>query len=463
MRNILIPCLVALAAGASFDVRAQALTNPPAPLATDTELTLAKVESVPELIQIADAYGQKGDWRRYGYAMKRISQLRPQAGNIKYEMAAAYAMQDLKTEAFDALVRLQSTGYAFDLAGDDRMKNLHGTGVWDYLIANFKANEVEFGTGKQAFALPKGEQMIESLTWDDSGSRFLAGAMRTGEVFVAKSDGKLEPFVAADEDNGLWGVFDLLADAKRDTLWIASTADPRVKHAQAADYGRAGVWRFKLSDGEFLGKSVLPADGKTHELSSLAVNPNGDVFVGDSLTKQIFKLEGDTFRVVVQNPKLTSIRSLAASDDNKFLYFADYELGLFGLELGSGRAFDVAVPEHQTLFSIEDIDWYQGNLIAVQNGFSPRRVMRFTLDPSGKGIARAQPLEAARKAWGLPTRGTLAGDKYYFVANTQKDQYDRYGLVKDTKSLQPIRIWESDVRFAWNVDKGQIKPMARPN
>jgi hypothetical protein len=462
MRHLLMPCLLALAAGIAFDASAQALPNAPKPLATDTELALAQIESMPELIRIADAYGKTGDWRRYGYAMKRISQLRPFAGNIKYEMAAAYAMQDMKTEAYDSLVRLQTTGYAFDLEGDDRLKNLHGTGVWKYLVANFKANEIEFGSGKVAFEIPKGDQLIESIAWDANGSRFLAGAMRTGEIFVAGKDGKLAPFAAADEDNGMWGVFDLLADVKRDVLWVASTADSRVKHAKAADFGRAGVWRFKLSDGSYIGKAILPADQKVHELSSLAINPNGDVFVGDSYTRQIFKLEGDTFRVVVQNPKLTSIRALAASDDNKFLYFADYELGLFGLELDSGRAFDVAVGQHQTLFSIEDIEWYEGTLIAVQNGFTPRRVMRFNIDATGKRIVRAQALDAAHKAWGLPTRGTMAGDKYYFVSNTQKNQYDRYGLVMYANDLRAIRIWESDARFAWKA-KGQVKPLGKPD
>ena len=99
-----------------------------------------------------------------------------------------------------------------------------------------------------------------------------------------------------------------------------------------------------------------------------------------------------------------------------------------------------------------------GTLIAVQNGFAPRRVMRFNLDPTGRRIVRAQPLDAGRKAWGLPTRGTMAGDKYYFIANTQKDQFDRFGLVKDAKALQPVRIWESDARFAWDA-QGQVKAL----
>ena len=93
--------------------------------------------------------------------MKRLSEIRPQAGNIKYEMAAAYAMQDLKTEAFDALVRLQSTGYAFDIAADERLKNLHGTGVWDYLVPNFKANEVEFGQGHRPQGPPHDDAPVE--------------------------------------------------------------------------------------------------------------------------------------------------------------------------------------------------------------------------------------------------------------------------------------------------------------
>ena len=61
------------------------------------------------------------------------------------------------TRAFDLLVRMQSTGYAWDLSKDERFANLKGTGLWDYLLQNYAANAKPFGKGKVETTLPATE------------------------------------------------------------------------------------------------------------------------------------------------------------------------------------------------------------------------------------------------------------------------------------------------------------------
>jgi hypothetical protein len=158
-------------------------------------------------------------------------------------------------------------------------------------------------------------------------------------------DGKAQDFIVPDAANGLWGVFDLVADPARDALWVASGASVLTPHAKPEDYGRSGVFRFRLSDGGFVSKTLLPADGQNHLLTALAVTPQGLVFAIDSVSNRLLKVEGEGFRVVVQNPQLGMLRALAATDDGKTLYFSDYELGLFGIDLASGKGFDVATNE----------------------------------------------------------------------------------------------------------------------
>jgi hypothetical protein len=380
--------------------------------------------------------------------MQRILQLRPHAGNIRLELSAAYAMQDKKTEAYDGLVRLQSTGYVFEIADDQRFENLHGTELWDYLVTNFKANNIPFGEGKVAYTLPKDDLLIESLAYDANASRFLAGSVRTGTIYTVSAKGALTPFIKPDAANGLWGVFDMAVDTARDTLWVASSAVVAVKHAKALDYGRAGVFAFSLSTGKFKAKYLPAADNKQHVFSSITVAPKGDVYVGDSNTRQVFKVEGTGLRVVVQHPKLASIRGVAVSGDNKLLYLADYEMGLFGLDLTTGNAFDMRVPQMLTLFGIESVYWHDGRLVIVQNSFEPKRVMRLELSKDGRDIVGSQALDAGNAAFGMPTRGAIAGDKFYFVANSQKHQYDAYGLVKDKSKLEGARVFVSNLKFA---------------
>ena len=70
--------------------------------------------------------------------------------------------------------------------------------------------------------------------------------------------GKLAPIASADADNGMWAVFDLVVDAPRNVLWVASTAVPHFKsYRPEADLGRAGVFKFDLKTGKYRGRQIL--------------------------------------------------------------------------------------------------------------------------------------------------------------------------------------------------------------
>ncbi|HET9484044.1 MAG TPA: hypothetical protein VFO79_08810, partial [Xanthomonadales bacterium] len=423
--------LAAVLLGSPVLAAAQALPSPaPAPVAApapaaapgEVERELAKIEQPVRVERIAARFAADKDWPKLQLATARLVQLRPHNGNYRYTLAAAHALQDHKREAYDALVRLQSAGYAYDIAKDDRFAKVRGTEVWDYLVKGMEANAQEFGEGKVAYQLPAGDLLLESLGWDPVRKQLLAGSAREGKVFRVGKDGALGEYVAADAKNGLWAVMDIAVDAPRDALYVASAAIPHFKHAKKTDYGRAGVFRFKLSTGEFVARHEVPVDGRNHIFSSIAVTPKGDVFVADGVLREIWKIEAGKLRFVINNEKLSTIRGMAASD--KALYFADYELGIFGIDLATGEPFEVRAPETVTLYSIDGLSWYDGHLVAVQAGFPPKRVMRFTLTPDGRGISKYQPLEASRAKFGTPTRGVVAGDTYYFIANTQKPAYD---------------------------------------
>jgi DNA-binding beta-propeller fold protein YncE len=154
---------------------------------------------------------------------------------------------------------------------------------------------------------------------------------------------------------------------------------------------------------------------------------------------------------MLENPKLTSIRGLAVSDDSKRLYFADYSLGVFGVDLAAGKAFDLDYSgDKLVLGGIDGLYSYDGTLVVIENGMSPKRVMRLQLGKDGHSIERAMPLDVANSAFGLPTYGTIDGDGLYFVANSQKNDYDTYGVPKDLAKLEAVRVFRSNLRFAWS-------------
>lgn len=447
LRTILTVALFGLAVVAANPAAAQAATPPAtapaAPRTVPIEQQIAMLDSAEAAAQAALLFRKQGHLAHETLAWARAVALRPHLGRYKLELAAAYAQQDKKREAYNALLELQAQGYAYQIKDDPRFAKVATTEVWTYTLKGFDANREPFGEGRVSHTLPREHELIESIAWDPSRKQLLVGSARDGKVYKLAKDGKLMPLVSADAENGMWSVFDLVVDAERGVLWVASTAVPHYRGYDAAKHlGRAGVFKFDLATGKFLKRFLSPSiAGQAFFLSTLALGKDGEVYVADGVNNAVYQVRDDRFRRLFHAPVLGSIRGMAVSGDGKKLYLGDHERGILGFELDSGKPFDVSVPKTLALGGIDGLAWWQGHLIVVQNGMNPPRVMRLKLQADGKGIAAVQPLVANQPELTLPTLGTLAGDEFYFIANSQKENYDRFGLVKDESKRVPTRIY----------------------
>jgi hypothetical protein len=67
------------------------------------------------------------------------------------------------------------------------------------------------------------------------------------------------------------------------------------------------------------------------------------------------------------------------------------------------------------------------------------------LAPEAASVSSYDVLASAKPEFALPTRGTVADGKFYFIANNQRSMYDRYGIPRDEKKLEAIRIYALDL------------------
>jgi len=457
IRRILCTFALALATTAATAAPAGGGVDP-------SKLSKAQIDQmlVPSaLLRAAAMYKEAGDAERLTWTLERLVALQPNIGDLKLALAGAYAAQGEKTKTYDLLLAMQRVGYGYELGGNHSFDKVADTRVWTYVVDNLKANLKPFGEGKIAFSLPAGDHLYEALAWDPLRKQLLVGSVRDGTVMRADADGKLSSFIAPDKDNGLWSVYAMAVDADDDALYVASTASLYFKGFDKDNYGKAGVFKFRLSDGKFLAKYIVPASDQPNTLSSIAAGGKGLVFAADGLRNVIYRLDGGALKPMVVNPRLTSLRGMALSGDAKTLYFADYALGVFGVDLVAGKAFDLLYdPERITLGGIDGLYWYDHNLVAIQNGMTPHRVMRIALDTDGRSVTGAMPLDAGNAAFELPTYGTVAGDALYFVSNSQRNAYDGYGAPKDEHKLAAPNVFKSDLRFAWG--SGAFKAARAP-
>jgi len=92
-------------------------------------------------------------------------------------------------------------------------------------------------------------------------------------------------------------------------------------------------------------------------------------------------------------------------------------------------------PQGTTTLGCDGIVLDHGAIIAVQNGVSPARVMRFTLDASGTRITRAEVLDQNTAIADEPTIGTIANGEFVYVANGQWEKYDEHGRRRPERAL----------------------------
>ena len=403
------------------------------------------------LSKLGQIYMDAGEPEHFIWTLQRLTQLFPNSGDLRLQLAMAYAGSEQKTETYDTLLRLINQGYYYDIAKDPRFEGAHDTKVWDYILKAFADNNKPFGEGKVAFDLPKSDSLFESIAWDPKRKQFLVGSVRDGGIYLADGKGGVKELIKADASNGLMAVFGLAVDAAHDRLYAISNGVPHFNHFDAAMAGSAGLYEFALSSGKFLRKTMLPVDDGHHILSSITIDSAGKVYVADGVVQQIYRLDGTELKLIAGNPALGGIRGLTVSGDGRTLYFADIALGLFGIDLAQDKPFALTYNEAQlALGGISSLYWFDGTLVAIQNEMSPKRVMRLRLGPDAHSITQAQPLDAAQPAFGLPTTGTVSGQDLYFIANSQKGLYSDLGVLTDADKLEPVHIFRTNLLYAWN-------------
>jgi hypothetical protein len=421
-----------------------------------TEDQINQSHDITALTKLAQLYGSQNDDKRLAWVLRRVSELTPNSGDLKMQLALVYAKMGDKRNAYDTLMRMQSQGFGYDISKDSRFDPIHGTRVWDYIVANLQVNAKPFGEGTVAFDLPKTDNLMTAFAWDAKRKSLLVGSQREGSIQLVDEKGKVTGLIKPSAENSLWGVDALGVDAVHGKLYVATSASPRFDGFKADNANKSAVLEFDLASGKFAHKYTLPNDGIGHSFNSMAVSKTGQVYVADSAHREILKVEGNALKPIVQNPKLTNIAAITVTDDGRALYLADYSDGIFGFDLSKGTPFELKYGQGQlVLGGVVGMHWYDGTLVIIEDGMVPKRVMRLKLSADGQSVANAMPLDVSSAAFSALGDGAVAGDNLYFVANRQDDLYDAHGVLTDASQAQPLKVYKSNMRFAW----GQVGAM----
>lgn len=378
--------------------------------------------SVPELLHKVKEAHENKNYTLLRDALLALRSARPYNSEYMFQLVLANSLLNDKAAAYDAMLRMQRQGLAYDFDSAPESQNIRGTQLYDHLNGLMVSAGQPMGDAIVVSRLPAEILLPESIAWDATREALLVGTITDGLILQVDAEGVTRELFRANEENGLWGIYGMAVDSNRNRLFVSTSSNPQFRGAKKTDQGRAALVEFQLDTMEILHRYPVPADGRPHILGKVVVAPDGRIFATDALLPMVYVLEpGEpALKPFFNQPYFVSLRGMDLSEDGRLMYLADHEMGVTVIELASARSTRLKTPETLNLGGIEGLNVWGNALVVVQSGISPQRVMRLDLDPTGTSVTAIAPMAVALDIFDRPNYGVVRDDEFFFLANSQR-------------------------------------------
>lgn len=392
--------------------------------------------------QLAVKAYQSKDLVEFLTQMNLANTARPNHPRLIYNLASAFAANGRSENALSALERLAKMGLFFEIVKDDDFKAFAGSERFKAVEARFAGNKKAVNSSARAFALDDETLISEGLAYNAKTQTFYVGSVHQRKIVAVKNGVATDFSSPAD---GLWSVLGMRVDSARGWLWVCTAAFPQMQGFDPKEKGKSGIFKYDLRTGKLAKKYVLP-DGN-HALGDVLIGLDGSVYATDSNSPVVYKIDPkrDELEEFVRSDNFASLQGLTFSNGDREMYVADYSKGIFRINMSTKQIVQLKAGESVTLLGIDGLYHYRGKLIAIQNGITPHRVVSFSI--SGERIEEYKTLEANHADFMEPTLGTLIGDDFYYVANSQWPLVNEKAELNLDK-LRPPVVLKLDARKA---------------
>ena len=342
----------------------------------------------------------------------------------------------------DGLTRYANLGLGRDLTADTVMAKLLELPTFRAVADAHATNSSAWIRGRPWAVLPDSTFYPEGVDFDPrTGLTFVASIRhRTIAQLAPSGDFVRELFPRGRPDLG--AIMAVRADAPRGLLWATTSGIPQTAGYAPGDSNTNALLRINVTTGEIERRWNLEPSPNGHTLGDVAIGPLGDVFVSDSRDPVLYRLPADSNELrPIRHPLFRSLQGIAPVPDGRTVIVADYSYGLLKVDALTGEVTRIADGPNMTSLGCDGILWHDEGIVAVQNGVFPPRIMRFDLDSTRTKIMKATLLDRNRNVADEPTIGTLIGDDFVYVANSQWEKYDEDGKLLPRAVLKrPVLI-----------------------
>jgi DNA-binding beta-propeller fold protein YncE len=412
-----------------------------APLHAQGEADSARVarEAWRQAIPLA----RRHEWAAARALVRRALEAWPVQQAYVYGYASLSARVQDTAETVRALSLLADLGLSHDLSAEEEFAGLRNVPALRAVSRRLAANAAPRVRSKVAATLREPDFFPEGISHDPTRGAWYLASVRHRKVTRIRRDGTADDLITEGQD-GLWSVLGVRADPESGTLWVTTAALPYMVNYAAADSGRSAIYAFDLTTARLKTRYLLPTSPPGHLLGDLVVAPSGDVYATDSQDPVIWRILRGSGEVqeFLRHPLFRSLQGPAVDPTGRTLYVADYSHGVLAVDINTRRVRVLPTPPRTTAVGIDGLVWHDGSLVGVQNGVTPPRIVRLRLDRNADRIVAVELLDRHLPLATEPTIGTVWSNRFFYVANSQWDEYDDAGRPKPGARLEPPRILE---------------------
>lgn len=377
---------------------------------------------------------QHRDWLRYRAGARSLSGFLNGSPDALLELARAQARlgdAGAALRQLQIIARMGVSQAAVTTLPDFAF--VRHSGQFRGVLATMAANQRLVRHATRALMIPDAGLLPEDVAYDPATRRFFITSVLERRIVILTPGASLQQFARAPDD---WPMLAVKIDASRGVLWATETALKGFRAIPESDWGRSAVLVYDLRSARLLQRIEGP---RASQLGDAALMPNGELLVSDSNGGTLYLARRGVRSVeVVDSQHFVSPMTPALAQDGK-IYVADYLRGIGTVAVNTRRVTWLPMGGTYALQGVDGLYLHGKQLIAIQNGLAPERVMLFALDASGTRIASQRPIESGTMRLD-PTHGVVAGDDFYYIANSGWNQLATDGSIRVGGRLTPASL-----------------------
>lgn len=386
------------------------------------------------------AYKTK-DYHTFYSKIKEADNIYPNHQGILYQLGIASALTGKKAEAIQYLKQAILIDADLRLQGIADFTSIKDSKEFSDLLALQREWQSRVIHSQKFFSLQDRTIHPEPIEYDSKNNVFYLGSIHQRKVVKITPERKTTDFCKSAFE-GMTSVMGIKIDHKKNVLWVCSS--PLQEMTGYDSLAKAMVFKFDLTSGQLLHKFVSTKKGV---YGDLILDRNGKVYLSDSETNELTVVNEKTSDIepFYSGTEFRSLQGITFSDDEKYLYMADYAKGIFRLEMKTKKVISVSTQKDVSLKGIDGLYFYNHSLVAIQNGVVPARVTRYYLSKDNSSVINFEIIDRNHPDYGDPTLGVLNENAFYYIANSPWSEYDAPHHLKPVDQLKDVVVLKAEL------------------